>query len=309
MSNPDDIRAIPNRLHPILTYVYGLFKAHANAHETAVLHQFAGAQLPPMEQAAVDLLPTRVAEAFMSYKSISPEFINWIFHDREFTNYTYDLNASSRAYLTSFVSVTAGIEYGVAEGYIKELEDDIDLKRHILEISASEIPSQASRQVFYGRRLGWYALARAKKPKIIVETGLDKGMGSCVLSSALLRNTMEGHPGRYFGIDNQTSAGKFFRGRYAEVGELLFGDSATVLSTFNHTIDLLIADSSHAEGYEGKEYSAIQQKLSSNALVISDADYEALAQFAIQTGRRFLYWPEWPKNHFYPGAGIALAYR
>ena len=39
----------------------------------------------------------------------------------------------------------------------------------------------------YGRRLGWYALVRALKPRTVVETGADKGLGSCVLAALRLR--------------------------------------------------------------------------------------------------------------------------
>lgn len=309
MSNPNDLTTIPGQLHPLLSYVYGLFKSRAAASEMEVLKKFAGVQFPPMEQDAVNLLPARVHEAFMAKGALTPEFINWIFHKREFTNYTYDLSPSSRSYLTSFVATTANIPYATADAYISELENDTQLKQHLQQTIAATMPSSADMEIFYGRRLGWYALARASKPKVIVETGLDKGMGSCVLAAALLRNAKEGQPGRYFGIDIHPNTGTLYHGMYAETGQLLFGDSATVLAQFPHTIDFLIADSSHAEGYEGKEYSAIKEKLSQNALIISDSDYEALGEFALQTNRKFLYWPEWPVNHFYPGAGIALAYR
>jgi predicted O-methyltransferase YrrM len=45
--------------------------------------------------------------------------------------------------------------------------------------------------VEFGRRLGWYILVRSQKPRIIVETGVDHGVGSLVLTSALLRNKSE----------------------------------------------------------------------------------------------------------------------
>ena len=65
----------------------------------------------------------------------------------------------------------------------------------------------------FGRRLGWYAIARATKPKVIVETGVERGHGSVLLCSAILHNAIEGFPGRYFGTDIDPSAGWLLTGK------------------------------------------------------------------------------------------------
>lgn len=309
MNNPQNLRLLHKQLPPLVSYIYGLFKTQANIHEMETLQKFAGQTLPEMEQAALDILPHRIYEAFMSNKSFSVEFLDWIIHKREFTNYTYDLQPASRAYLISYIAICAGIDFTTANSYITELESYEPLKAHIQQLSATVMPSTTNKEVYYGRRLGWYAMVRAKKPKIVIESGVEKGMGSCVIAYALMQNTREGHPGRYYGLDIEPAAGLFFSGQYREMGELIAGDSATILAQFPNTIDFFIADSSHTEGYEDKEYGAIKEKLSPGAVLISDSDYEALAYFALQSGRKFLFWPEWPKDHFYPGAGIAMAFR
>jgi hypothetical protein len=310
MSHSDnDLNKIPLHLHPLLRYAYGLFKSHSVADEMSILAEFTGKDWPPMDQVAMAHLPGRVHEAFMANKALTREFLQWALSRRECTNYTYDLQTESVAYLISFVAVTAGIERSVAEKYIQELEEDRALRSHLQDSIRTHLSSVADTEIFYGRRLGWYALVRAKKPKTVVETGIDKGMGSCVLAAALLRNAAEGSPGRYYGIDINPGAGVCFGGEYAKTGEILFGDSAQMLERLPFTIDFLIADSCHAEGYEGKEYGAAQDKLNPEGVVISDSDYAELANFALKTGRKFLFWPEWPKDHFYKGAGIALAYR
>src|SRR5207248_9880418 len=53
----------------------------------------------------------------------------------------------------------------------------------------------------YGRRLGWYALTRATKPRVLVETGVDRGLGTAVLAAAMLRNAQEGAPGLVYATD------------------------------------------------------------------------------------------------------------
>ena len=56
------------------------------------------------------------------------------------------------------------------------------------------------------------------KPKVVVETGVDHGIGSCILCAALLRNTKEGEGGRYYGTEIRTEAGRLLSGIYAEIG-------------------------------------------------------------------------------------------
>ena len=68
-----------------------------------------------------------------------------------------------------------------------------------------------------------------KKPKIVVETGIDKGLGSVLLCSALLKNKEDGFEGRYYGTDINPKAGYLLSGKYLKVGEILFGDSITSL--------------------------------------------------------------------------------
>lgn len=162
----------------------------------------------------------------------------------------------------------------------------------------------------YGRRLGWYALVRALKPRTVVETGVDKGLGSCVLAAGLLRNRAEGHPGRYLGTDINPQAGWMFQGAYREAGEILYGDSIESLQRLEGPIDLFINDSDHSSEYEEREYACIALKLSPTAVVLGDNAFvtDKLYQFAVVTGRRFLFFSEKPADHWYPGAGIGAAW-
>ena len=77
----------------------------------------------------------------------------------------------------------------------------------------------------FGRRLGWYAVARAIKPRLIVETGVERGHGALLLCAALLRNGEEGAPGHYLGTDINPGAGYLLSGKYKAAGKILYGDS------------------------------------------------------------------------------------
>ncbi|MGH8488547.1 MAG: class I SAM-dependent methyltransferase [Gammaproteobacteria bacterium] len=86
----------------------------------------------------------------------------------------------------------------------------------------------------------------------MVETGVDKGLGSCVLA-ALLRHAAEGFPGRYYGTDINPAAGGLFCGEYARTGRILYGDSVRSLAQLDEPIDFFINDSDHSADYEALE--------------------------------------------------------
>lgn len=236
----------------------------------------------------------------------------WVFTSSENTNFTYDLDALNTRYLTSMLADVLGLDFDVVGGYIAEITDDDELSRHIAaRTAASDLTFRADGRARLGRRVGWYAVVRALKPCVVIESGVDKGLGACVLAAALLRNAEEGHPGRYYGTDVDREAGYLLAGRYADVGEILYGDSRESLEKFAGTIDLFINDSDHSAAYEASEYSAIEHKLSERAVVLGDnsRDSGALLDFSLRAGRRFVYFQERPSNHWYPGAGIGVSFR
>ncbi len=230
---------------------------------------------------------------------------------KETENYTYDLTAMNRSYLASLVADITGRQYGEIVGYIAELENDTELRQHIRNTTlVSDQRAFADLDARYGRRLGWYAFARAVKPKIVVETGVDKGLGSCVLTSALMRNTEEGHAGYYYGTDINPRAGYLLSGRYATYGKVLYGDSIASLEKLDQTIDLFINDSDHSSAYEEQEYETIADKLSPQAILLGDNSHctDILLNFALVTKRQFIYFHETPRNHWYPGGSIGIVF-
>ena len=236
----------------------------------------------------------------------------WLVNSREFTNFTYDLEPLNILQLTGFIEVISQKKIEVIEGYIRELQEDLALKDHIARLAAIvDKEAGADRETRYGRRLGWYAIVRALKPRLVIETGVDKGLGSCVLSAALKKNAEEGNKGRLYALDINPRAGYFLQGEYAKFGEMVYGDSIESLSKMKDPIDIFINDSDHSQEYEAREYETIESRLSPNAVVLGDNSHcsPKLYEFARRTGRHFLFFQEVPKDHWYPGGGIGVAYR
>jgi len=235
----------------------------------------------------------------------------WLLDSNETTNLTYDLTRTNKEYLITLISHITGKEYSEIETYFYELENNQDLRKHIHNIThKSDEKCFADAEAKYGRRIGWYALVRAIKPEIIVETGIDKGLGSCVLTAALMMNEREGYPGYYYGTDINPKAGFLLCEEYRKYGEILYGDSIDSLKNFHDKIDLFINDSDHSSEYEEKEYQTIVNKLSSKAIIIGDNAHctDKLLRFSLLTNRQFLFFQEKPDKHWYPGGGIGIAF-
>ena len=229
------------------------------------------------------------------------EVMSWLLRSSETSNFVYDLTDSNKLYLANGVAVALGCRVDDIVALFAEAEADRDLRAHLL---ASRSPA------FFGRRLIWYAIARQTKPKVIVETGVDRGLGSVLLCAALLRNAAEGCPGQHYGLDIMPTAGDLLSGRYVGVGQVLFGDAISTLQAFDKPIDLFINDSDHHADYERREYEVVRGKLSPDAILIGDNIHVTteLAEFSRREHRRFLYLPETPKDHWYPGAATGLSF-
>lgn len=257
-------------------------------------------------------LPVRAMQPIPLLVRQTRDSARWLLTSRETTNLTYELEPLSSQYLISLVSVVTDRTYEEVSEIAAELDGDTELRAHIREAAAkSEHREVTNLAMPFARRLGWYAIARLLKPRVVVETGVDKGIGACLLCAALRRNTAEGHPGKYYGTDINPRAGFLLGGPYAQFGSLLIGDSIDSLRALDYGVDLFINDSDHSELYEATEYSEIAAKLSEDAVVIGDNAHtnDALLRFARQTGRRFLFFQERPRNHWYPGGGMGVAYR
>lgn len=224
-------------------------------------------------------------------------------------NFYYELTTLNRLQLCGLISLVTKTDRDLVWSYLDEVVSNADLRQH-LESCLRRDPHLRDVRVAYGRREGWYALIRAAKPKLVVETGVHHGVGACVIASALLRNKQDGYPGRYLGTDIDLTAGRCFVEPYSDVGEVLFGDSIQSLQAISEPIDIFINDSDHSAVYERQEYDVIANKLGRGAIVVGDNSHasNSLGDFSLEMGRHFVFFKEEPLDHWYPGAGIGLSF-
>jgi predicted O-methyltransferase YrrM len=258
-------------------------------------------------------LPVRLARVARHDAKVLRESARWLVTSREHHNYTYDLTKLNLEHLAWFASVVTGAPVADVRGWIAEIESDTALRTHIETTTARAARrGLADRQVRYARRLGWYALVRALKPRHVVETGVDKGLGTCVLAAALLRNAAEGHPGRVTSLDINPEAGYLAKEQpWADVVDLVIGDSIASIGALDRPVDMFLHDSDHSATHEQREFAAIEPHLAEGALLLTDnVTYSTvLLRHAEKTGRRFLAFKEQPLKHWYPGDGIGAAWR
>lgn len=239
------------------------------------------------------------------------QIVKWGFTSNEDTNFTYKLKDDNIICLAQTIAFVTKKQYSEILGYINEAESNEELKQHIiLTTSNSKENRFADKEILFGRRLGWYAFARAIKPRVIIETGVEKGLGSVLLCAAIEKNTKEGYPGRYFGTEINPDAGYLLTGKYSEFGQVLYGDSITSLLNFTEKIDLFINDSDHSSEYEYDEYVTIKSLLNEGTIILGDNSHSTnkLSQFSLENKRHFIFFKENPLNHWYPGGGIGISF-
>lgn len=109
--------------------------------------------------------------------------LSWYFRSNEYTNFTYDISEKSEKYLSAFLANALDASREETISYLNEVKEDAKLREHFLElVPRTEERYFADLPIRYGRRVGWYVLLRILKPRIVVESGVDRGIGTCVLA-------------------------------------------------------------------------------------------------------------------------------
>ena len=230
----------------------------------------------------------------------------WLFKSREFTNYLYDVTPLNRNQMIGAVSILTGKNLIEVEKYFMELEND---KQFSLTLNTKAKKIQRQNELLFpipfARRIVWYCLIRITRPGTVVETGTEKGLGSLIIQRAIDMNNY----GKLYTLDLDKYAGSLLDSNDKEKISLLIGDSIESISSLKE-IDFFIHDSDHSAEHEKKELVAIEGKLSSNAIVLSDNSHvtDELYNWSKKMGRKYLFIKEEPKNHWYGGAGVGISY-
>jgi hypothetical protein len=155
----------------------------------------------------------------------------------------------------------------------------------------------------------YYLIARALRPRVVLEAGVDKGLGAALICRALQRNRTEGAAGTYVGVDvHEPSRAFLFSGAYVSEGVLQQGDSVAFLQRFEGEIDFYIHDTTPEPRHLRASLEAVWPRLSERGILCMSWVTNEAIEFVV--GRAtFLTFVEEPKDHWYPGSKLLLASR
>ncbi|HET6868955.1 MAG TPA: class I SAM-dependent methyltransferase [Solirubrobacteraceae bacterium] len=217
-------------------------------------------------------------------------------------NYTYEI--TNEAELAAWAAGVARCEEADARALVQEPSHDVELAERLRTATAHHWLWTKSSPPF-GKRLGWYALARALRPRRVIEIGAHDGLGSMLLLRALELNQREGFPGTLVSFDVNPAAG-WLVGEHP-LWELRIQSSDKGLPEVVSPaapVDMLVYDGWHTFEAEYADLRAAADHLSPGGVLVSDDAQvtRALAHLAEERGFDYSEFQEIPVDHFYPGA-------
>ena len=251
----------------------------------------------------------RIVQSYRGLRRAPWSAIRYVLFDRELTNFTYEIGNLGE------LAAALGSALDVPPASIASFVDELALDTHLSAELAIRLASRRdrNRRMPFGRRLGWYAIVRVRKPRLVVETGVHDGLGSIAILLALQRNALEGIDGRLVSMDVNDQSGWLIPERLRGRLEARIGRSLDVIPEVPRTssVDIFIHDSDHRYEYELDELRAVRELAAPAIVYVSDNAHAttALRDFATDEGLAFTFWKEEPVGHFFDGAGIGLALR
>ncbi len=230
----------------------------------------------------------------------------YVLFNAELGDFSYDLDNEDE--LAEFLAAALGMDREAIAGYIAEVHTDPALTS---ELSARvRWRMDVSSPARLSARVSWYAIARALKPSLIVETGIKHGYGALVLLSALQRNAQEGSPGRLISFDSDPFSGWVIPERLRGNWQAVFASTFDALDSTlaGQAVDLFVCDTPPLYEIESFEMQCAARHAAPRIALISGGGDRtpALPELIEEVGGKYHYFNERPRHPVYPGAGIGL---
>lgn len=265
-----------------------------------------------MKRIPLFTIPFKIYHGFKYYSPKIFSVVKWSFKSRELGTFTYALTHNNVEYLLQSVSIITSLPYEKVAAYYDELNRDAELKSYVIgKTGQSEYRYIKDRRCDFGSRMAYYCIIRAMKPGIVVENGVELGYTAVVLCAALLKNLEEGYPGKYYGFDFDPEAGLLINDeRFKDIAHIIEGESLNSLSVFEHPIDFYFSDGERSLDYETREFELLKIKMSKTGILVSNKLHlsNAASRFAIETGKKLIYFREDPLDHWFPGSHIGFVF-
>lgn len=224
-------------------------------------------------------------------------------------NYTYEI--ANEEDLARWAAAVVRCDLDVATGFVAEPNRDAMLTARLGAATTGRW-LWSKRSPPFGKRLGWYALTRALRPRLVIETGTHDGLGALLLLRALELNGQDGHPGKLVSFDVNPFAGWLIGEN--PLWELRLESSQEGMSEVlaaEGALDMFIYDGWHTYEAERADLEIAAAHLSENGVLLSDDAQvsRALRDVCERQGFDYLEFQEIPVGHFYAGAVLAAGRR
>ena len=231
----------------------------------------------------------------------------WILFGKDISNFVYEIENTSEIIKTC--NLITDIDKNILTDVLNEINpQDQDFKKFF---SDEYFKKHGTKNIF-GRRMAWYILARTVKPNLVIESGVDKGLGSGLLCYAQFKNNLELNKNfKYIGIDIVKKNESYFNFHNDTFNnfEFFFENSINFLEKFNLEDKILyISDAEHNYDFEIKEYNLITKYFKKGSLIISDNNSGSLKDFSKKHNKKLIQFEEKSKNFWYKGAITNISY-
>ncbi len=231
----------------------------------------------------------------------------WILFGKDISNFVYEIENTDEIIKTC--NLITGIDKYKLFNILNEVDPQDENFKKIFTVEYSK--NHGTKNIF-GRRLAWYILARTIKPNVIIESGVDKGLGSGLLCYAQFKNTLEDKQNfKYIGIDLKKKDRFYLNldNNLFDNFEFFFQDTIDFLRKFTSSEKILyISDAEHDYDFEMREYNLITKNFKKGSLIISDNNSGSLQDFSKQHNKKLLQFEEKSRNFWYKGATINISY-
>jgi methyltransferase family protein len=234
--------------------------------------------------------------------------LSFVLLDPEVETFTYEIE--NEPALAAFLARTLGADEDEVGAYIDEAKSDPELTTELTRRVRWRWDTKA--RLPLGRRLGWYAITRLTRPRTIVETGIQAGLGSLTILRALERNAEEGAPGDLISVDLLRSSGWLVPVKLRQFWTPVYGSTFDLLDRIleGRSVDVLIQDLGAGYEAEMNDYETVSRHAAERLVIVGTNAHltKALRDFAAERSSDYEEWADLPHRHVFPGtmAGIVV---
>jgi len=251
---------------------------------------------------------TRIVRAYgVSFREHPLRMAGYVLLDPDVGDFTYELD--NQGELVEFLADALALDPAIIAGHLAEIRSEPALTRELT--ARVRWRPDMKRRVGLAHRVAWYAVVRAKKPRLVVETGIKHGLGSLVLLVALERNAREGSGGRLISVDEDPFSGWVVPEALRGSWERVIGSTYDALepALAGEAVDLFISDTSPEHQLVLFDMRAALRHAAPGIILIDGHGDRTtvLPELAAELGGEYRYFAERPRHSIYPGAGLGFA--